>query len=459
MKRRISPFLALLLVALTSGGSQAESLGGEMLGGEGTVIEDSRHAFSLRARNLSPRHRSDFFVGNSFFNENWIVAPASAEGRDGLGPLFNVRSCSGCHFKDGRSQPPPLGEPMTTMLLRISVPGTNSVGGPLPHPVYGDQIQGRAIPGVTPEADVLVHYEELPGAFPDGEPYSLRMPRFELRNPGYGPLPDNLLMSGRTASHMVGLGLLEAITEDDLLRLADPEDTDGDGISGKVNQVWDVTRKKQVPGRFGWKAEQPTVLQQVAGAFVGDIGITSSIFPDENHTIAQEEAATKPTGGSPEVSDKILNAVTTYSRTLAVPAQRDWDNPAVVKGLRLFREIGCASCHTPDWTTGDWPEFPELSGQRIHPYSDLLLHDMGEGLADGRPAFEASGSEWRTPPLWGIGLIETVNGHTFFLHDGRARNLTEAVLWHGGEAMDSRDRFKALEKSDRSALIKFLRSL
>ena len=434
-------------------------VGEEFSGGETTVFDATRLAFSLSARNLREEHRSSFFVGNSFFNENWVVAPASAKGRDGLGPLFNIRSCSGCHFKDGRSRPPGPDQPMGGMLLRISVPGQAANGGPLGHPIYGDQIQGRAIPGVPPEADVLVRYQTLPASYADGEKYELRKPEFVFQKLGYGPLPDTLLMSGRTAPHMMGLGLLEAVPASTLRSFADPYDKDADGISGKINRVWDVKKKRKVPGRFGWKAEQPTVLQQTAAAFLGDIGVSSSLFPGDNHSTKQTEAAAKPNGGVPEVSDKILNAVASYSRTLAVPARRDWTKPKVLRGKQLFTEANCIACHIPKMKTGDWKEFPELSQQTIRPYTDLLLHDMGDGLADGRPAFAANGREWRTPPLWGIGLIPKVNGHSFLLHDGRARNLDEAILWHGGEAETSRDSFKKMPREDRQALIAFLQSL
>ncbi|MEW6306199.1 MAG: di-heme oxidoredictase family protein, partial [Verrucomicrobiota bacterium] len=327
----------------------------------------------------------------------------------------------------------------------------------LPDPIYGDQLQTRALPAVPAEADALVHYEIIHGAFADGEPYILRRPHYTITNLAYGPLATNILISPRVAPVVIGLGLLEAVPEETLRTLADPEDRDGDGISGRLNIVWDVVSKRPAIGRFGWKAEQPTVLQQVAGAFNGDMGLTTSLFPQENHTPAQ--AIRQPSGGSPEVSDEILHAVAFYSRTLAVPARRNWDDATVRRGQRIFHVLKCASCHVPELKTGDWPDLPELSHQTIRPYTDLLLHDLGEGLSDHRPVFTASGREWRTPPLWGIGLVEKVNGHTNFLQDGRARNLTEAILWHGGEAERSKGQFRALPKADRDALIAFLNSL
>ena len=456
---------ALFLAALASRASDANSMilapesGEELSGGDTTVFDTSPKAFGFPAHNLKEEHRASFFVGHSFFNENWVVAPASTAGRDGLGPLFNTRSCSACHFQDGRSRPPKPGEPIVAMLIRLSVPGSGRHKESIPDPVYGGQIQGQAVPGVPPEADVYVKYEELPGRFADGHEFSLRKPVYSVTNLGYGPLAKDVMMSPRTAPAMIGLGLLEAVPEETLRALAGQQKTAGNGIAGRINFVWDETAQKAVPGRYGWKAEQPTVLQQTAGAFVGDMGITSSLVPKENHTARQEICARQPSGGHPEVSDKILKDVVIYSRTLAVPARRNWTDPAVLRGKALFGQAGCATCHVPRLQTGDCPDLPELSHQTIRPYTDLLLHDLGEGLADGRPVFEATGRDWRTPPLWGIGLVSKVNGHTCFLHDGRARNLTEAILWHGGEAEAAREQFRGFSQTERDALIGFLDSL
>ena len=267
------------------------------------------------------------------------------------------------------------------------------------------------------------------------------------------------MMSPRIAPATVGMGLLEAIPEKSILALADPEDTDGDGISGRPNMVWDAVQGRHVLGRFGWKAGKPTVEQQSAGAFHGDIGITSRYFPDENCPPAQSACLEAPKGGSPEVPDERLAKVAFYVQTLAVPAMRNMDDPEVREGAQLFMKAGCGACHTPRHETSeDFPVRP-LRGQVIYPYTDLLLHDMGEGLADNRPDGEASGREWRTPPLWGIGLVETVNGHTMFLHDGRARNIEEAVFWHDGEARQSRDHYVGLSSEERDSVIRFLRSL
>jgi CxxC motif-containing protein (DUF1111 family) len=260
------------------------------------------------------------------------------------------------------------------------------------------------------------------------------------------------------APAVFGVGLLEAVPEAHILAAADPDDTDGDGISGRPNQVADVVNGGTSLGRFGWKANVPSVEQQNAGAFHGDIGITSALFPDENCPPEQVACGSALSGGVPELDAAKLDRVTFYTRTLAVPARRDVGQPVTTEGQELFASLGCASCHLPELRTGE-SDIAALSNQVIHPYTDLLLHDMGPGLADGRPDGEASGSEWRTAPLWGIGLVDTVNGHTRFLHDGRARNLSEAILWHGGEAQASADAFRASPARARDALIAFLESL
>lgn len=457
--------IALLLCGCGAGeppeeaGPHAEP-GEELSGGETTVFDTSTNAFSLSARNMSPERRSAFFVGNSFFKENWVIAPSSTEGRDGLGPLYNARSCSGCHFLDGRGSPPEdPGEALLSVLIRLSIPGTDAHGGPADEPTYGGQLQPKAIPNVEPEGSAFVSYEEVPGAFADGETYSLRRPKYTVDGLSRGAMAPEALYSPRVAPQMVGLGLLEAIAEADILAAEDPDDRDGDGISGRANQVWNASRGEKALGRFGWKANQPTLAQQTAGAFLGDMGITTTMFSQESCTDVEDDCKLAPTGGTPEASAEILDRVTYYSSTLAVPARRDWEDPVVLAGKKRFLEAGCGNCHTPVFATGTLADFPELSQQTIRPFTDMLLHDMGEELADGRPDYEASGSEWRTPPLWGLGLLHTVNGHTNLLHDGRARGFVEAVLWHGGEAEASREAFRAMPREDREALLRFLESL
>lgn len=429
----------------------------EFSGGTGTIFDVSPNAFSFQNPNLTEQEGLFFFTGNSLFNQNWVSAPASTTARDGLGPLFNSRSCSGCHFKDGRGRPPEFqGERVHGLLLRLSI-GNDPIRGPIPDPNYGGQLQDLSISGINREADFEISYVEVPGVYPDGTSYSLRSPTYKVINLKEGPLSATDI-SPRVAPQMIGMGLLEAIDESTLLSYADENDGNNDGISGKPNLVWNAESQSNTIGRFGWKAGMPSVKQQVAGAFSGDMGLTSSIFPEENcpPSVNCEDI---PNGGEPEVVDVNLDKVTLYSSSLAVPGRRDWEDQEILTGKNLFIQAKCNSCHVPAMQTGEHPTFDAFSNQTIRAYTDLLLHDMGPDLADNSPEFLASGTEWRTPPLWGIGLFNIVNDHTFYLHDGRARNLEEAILWHGGEAETSRNAFKNMNIQERDQLIKFLNSL
>jgi CxxC motif-containing protein (DUF1111 family) len=446
----------LVAVSCGEGGPSAEERAAS--GGDATINDSSGNAFSFPIPSLSADERRAFFVGNSFFNDNWVTAPASTDGRDGLGPLFNAQSCSSCHFRDGRGQPPAsVDDPVRGLLIRFSVPGESPEGSPLPEPIYGDQLQDRSILGIEPEGSIAIDYQDFEVVTRDGS-VTLPLPEYAITQLAHGPMSPDLMMSPRIAPQLPGVGLLEAVPDDDIMALADPDDRDGDGISGRPNLVWDFLANEIRVGRFGWKANVPTLFQQNASAFLGDIGITSSLFSETNCTIVEVDCLEAPNGGSPEVDDLKLDRVTFYTRTLAVPARRDVEDPQVAEGEDLFAEIGCTSCHVANLTTGS-SAIPELSNQLIHAYTDLLLHDMGPGLADGRPDFEASGQEWRTAPLWGIGLIETVNGHTRLLHDGRARSIEEAILWHGGEAEAARTGFTSLTDDQVDNLIAFLESL
>jgi CxxC motif-containing protein (DUF1111 family) len=426
-------------------------------GGDTTVENEGRDAFTQPTPGLTDEQQTTFAIGNNFFNDNWVTAPASTEGRDGLGPIFNAQSCSSCHFKDGRGEPPKDDEdPTRGLLIRLSV--VDAEGNVVPSPTLGDQLQDRAIHGVDPEGAIRIRIVERPGKLADGTRYSLGEPRYELIGPEGTPLPEDLLLSPRVAPAVFGVGLLEAVPADAIERAADPDDRDHDGISGKANHVTDPATGRPVLGRFGWKAAVPSVKAQNAGAFNGDIGITSSLKPEQPCTRTETVCQEQPTGGDPEVEDRKLDQVTFYTRTLAVPARRQADTDATRDGQVTFDRIGCESCHTAVLHTGK-ADVPQLSNQTIRPYTDLLVHDLGKGLADDRPDGQATGREWRTAPLWGIGLVETVNGHTRFLHDGRARNLLEAILWHGGEATESRKRFAELSEQDREDLLAFLESL
>jgi CxxC motif-containing protein (DUF1111 family) len=425
-------------------------------GGDATVFVAGRNAFGQPIDSLTREERRAFAVGNNFFNDNWVTAPASTEGRDGLGPLFNAQSCSSCHEFDGRGAPPiSIDDPERGLLLRLSVVGPD--GSSAPDPVYGGQLQDRAINGVPVEGRVVIERTAVEGTYADGTPYTLLAPTYTIEDLGYGPLAADIIVSPRIAPAVFGVGLLEAVPDDALLDLADPDDTDGDGISGRVNLVLDPAGDLVI-GRFGWKANVATVEQQNAGAFHGDIGITSRLHTEQDCTAPQAECRAAIDGGQPELDDFKLERVTFYTRTLAVPARRDVGDPDTDSGARVFDELGCSSCHRPEMPTGQG-QVAATSNQTIRPYTDLLLHDMGPGLADDRPDGEATGSEWRTAPLWGMGLIDDVNGHTRLLHDGRARNAEEAILWHGGEAAAAQGRFLQLDATARQQLLAFLDSL
>lgn len=451
--------------------------GEDMPGGKATSrgSTDTANAFSLSSGNMPFADELRFKVGNGVFKKIWVSAPASTTSSDGLGPLFNARSCQACHIKDGRGRPPAQGEEAVSMFLRLSVPGETpsaeqrSLGllaDAKPEPTYGGQLQNFSIQGVPAEGRMTIAYENAAVKLAGGEKVTLRRPSYGVADLGYGPLAPDARLSPRVAPPMIGLGLLEAIPAGDITAGADPDDKDGDGISGRPNFLPVGAGGPPMLGRFGWKAGNGTVAQQSADAFAGDMGISSALAnrPSGDCTEKQSICMGAPTGNTPpdsgfEINDDLFNLVVFYARNLAVPARRSPKAPEVLRGKALFAASGCAACHRPSFTTGEAPDNPHLAGQTIWPYTDLLLHDMGDGLADNRPEREANGREWRTAPLWGVGLTQTVNGHTLLLHDGRARGVAEAILWHGGEARKARDAFAALPKADREALIAFVNSL
>lgn len=427
-----------------------------LAGGDTTVFSESSHAFSTPAPNLSTDALEKHLDGDLEFEAVFVTAPA--EVNPGLGPIYNNITCINCHARDGRGKPPAVDEKFVSMLFRLSLPNTENADtgkSPIPVPGYGTQLNNRAIYGTPSEGTVKIEYSEQTLTTADGTRIHLRYPDYTITDT-YKPIPDNVEVSPRVAPVVFGLGLLEAIPEETILSYADEADVNGDGISGKPNYVWDVVDKKYKLGRFGWKANQPNLLQQVASAYHDDMGVTTSLFPLEN---SHGQIQLKENLTSPEVSDEILDVVTFYVQTLAVPARRRVNDPQVMHGEQLFAQAECADCHIPTLRTGVLPGVPSVSNQTIHAFTDMLLHDMGPDLADNRPDFRASGSEWRTPPLWGIGLVQTVNGHTNFLHDGRARDLMEAILWHGGEAEKSRQMTMQMTNAERDALIAFLESL
>lgn len=434
-----------------------------------TVMRFDQSAYMEPAPVLSLSQHQQFMFGRNVFQRKW-AAVVSLNGDWGLGPTFIASQCSQCHVRDGRGNvPQSRDEQLLSMLVRLSVPGEDGHGGPRPHPNYGDQIQNRALQGqnvdlaysiepIPAEADLFLDWEEQSVAFADGEIVSLRKPRLAIEHLNFGPLGAEVMTSLRIAQPVFGLGLLDAVSEQTILALAQQQKQQG--VNGHPNYVWDAFGKRTALGRYGWKANQPSLRQQIATAALGDMGVSSNIFPDQNCPPVQTACRRELPGNNPELADVELDATELWLRGLAVPARRNVDDPQVRLGEKLFEEARCAACHVPTLTTAaQFAPLPQLANQTFHAYTDLLLHDMGEGLADGRPDYQAGPREWRTPPLWGLGLSSTVNGSQVMLHDGRARNATEAILWHGGEALKAREAFRNMPKTEREALLSFLAAI
>jgi CxxC motif-containing protein (DUF1111 family) len=406
---------------------------------------------------LAARDKSTFLRGRTLFRQNRTPAPSTG-GIAGLGPLYNQASCLTCHQNNGRGNSPRLAsERLQTMIVRLSVPGSDEHGGARPHPVYGAQLNEAGIPGVPGEGRAILAWVELPAeTLAGGEKTSLRRPLVSFADMAYGK-PGTLHYSLRVAQPVYGLGLLEAVPEEAILAMA--AEAKPDGVKGSVNRVWDVAAQRATLGRFGLKASQPSLRQQVASDLHGNLGITSPPYPDENCTPNQEACRRAPSGGQPEMNQADLEALEFYLANIDAPPRRKRDDPLVRQGERAFTNLGCAICHRPTLPTGPGTRALLTGERQIAPYSDLLLHDMGAGLSDRQADYQATGSQWRTPPLWGIGLVPLINGHTQYLHDGRARNLQEAILWHGGEARVARQRYATAAPETRRALLAFLESL
>lgn len=468
----------MLATSMTSAHAQ-ETANPALPGGATTWLKpDGRNAFTHYSANMTFEKRLDFKLGEALFQRLWVTAPTRTKAADGLGPLFNSRACNGCHIRNGRGHLVDEnhdGAGATSMLLRLSIPPQtvdqlrDHLDGKLatiPDPVYGGQFQDFSVPGIDAEGRVTVSYSDFDVSLAGGETVTLRKPHYEMTDLAYGPLHPDIMVSPRLAPPMTGLGLLEAIPDDVLIAAADPQDADGDGISGRVNRVWDIANNQMAIGRFGWKAGMPTLDQQNQNAFQFDIGLSTPLYPNGagDCTDVQESCLDAPDGNDPEFENLeahslITDLVLYYTRNLAPPVRSNVDEPDVLAGQKIFDQIGCASCHTPRYDLPVRDDMVEQSGQVIWPYSDLLLHDMGEGLADHRPEAQASGREWRTPPLWGIGRAQQIDPRARFLHDGRATTILEAILWHGGEAEPAKTKVTKLPPSERSNLLAFLKSL
>lgn len=489
------------------------------LGGDATAVDasNSGHGFSTPMPNLTETELEQHLAGDANFETAFTTAPNSEHPElDGLGPVFNNQDCNSCHQRDGRPSTISLVEGEERVLLgseagiflRMSIDdgdctdpsidnnycnniGVDGFGTQLFH---RGVLQARADWESNPfigQADVYLSYEYSTVTYADGSTVRLKKPLFTIEQP-YDVSAENRLDSAilqadvryspRNGMPVFGLGLLELISEDDILALADENDADNDNISGRPNRVFDPVKAKNndpVPvslGRFGWKASTPSVRVQSLGALRGDMGVTNPLFPEESvantplHESYLSRTGFVDTGvdgqGNTEASQEFSDEVVFYAETLAVPARRNIDDESVIAGAQLFTQVNCTGCHQPDFTTatgellvGGLTAPAALKGQHIYPFTDMLLHDLGEGLADNRRDFTATGVEWKTRPLWGIGLTKTVNPAAGFLHDGRADTIEEAILWHGGEADKSKADFMALTKSDRQSLINFVTSL
>ena len=458
-------------------------------GGEASVSYKPFPSFMLPAANLPAAAKPDFYAGKALANQPWIKAPAVTDARDGLGPVYNARTCLACHINGGRGQVPVDGNSaLFAAFVRISLPGEDLQHGAVAEPIYGHQLQGQSVAlshqlrhstpqkylsessnspvEVPPEAYVYIDWQQKIFSYTDAEQIELRYPVLRIEQLGYGALDQQTLFSLRSAPAIHGMGLLELIPQAAIAQLADADDRNQDGISGRMNQVWNYQTGEQVPGRFGWKANRADLHITTAAAFNGDVGITTPLFPLQPCSDQQPLCLKTPNGNNAEgveLPAELLALVTNFTRNLGVPKRRRLEGLAAAEraqGRTLFYQIGCAACHQPSFITdAGLTDNQHLAEQKIWPYSDLLLHDMGAELADGRPDYLATGSEWRTPPLWGIGLSQQVNGNYFLLHDGRARSVEEAILWHGGEAETVKQKFVYLEKYQRSALLNFVESL
>lgn len=434
-----------------------------------TVPVADATAYSQPAPTLSERQREAFLRGRAGFNRRWVVFGVST-GDWGVGPTFVADRCGACHVGGGRGNPPKsANEQILSMVVRLSVPGTDLHGGPSPHAHYGDQLQNRSLQGQSPElqfayapipaeAEIFLDWDEHVVTLADGTEVRLRKPVLSIEGLAFGDLGPDVMQSLRIAPPVFGLGLLEAVPEASLLALADQQKLLG--FHGRPNIAWDAIDQRMAMGRFGWKAGQPNLRQQIAAAAINDMGVTSSLFSRQNCPDAQVLCRREVPGNDPELIDAAWDDLEIAALGVGVPARRRWSDAVVQRGAVLFESLQCAVCHVPTLRTADYfPRLPELSRQTIHPYTDLLLHDMGDDLADHRPEFAAGGRDWRTPALWGLGLSRTVNGSVALLHDGRARSPMEAILWHGGEAEAAREIFRAMRKAERDALVRFVESL
>lgn len=469
LRRRIAPLTIVAASASLLMPALAAGLDGVSLSaGSFTVAITDQRAYSEPAPVLSLAQWRQFMAGRSVFQRQW-ASIVSLDGDWGLGPTFVADRCVACHINSGRGHPPDNADQQPlSMLVRLSIPGLDAHGGPRPHPDYGDQIQNRSLDGSTVdlahggtpvprEADVYIDWQEQEVVLPDGTAVQLRQPQLRIENPAFGPL-DGVMTSLRVAQPLVGIGFLDAVPEETIRSLAQAQQALG--FNGRPNHVWDAVNQRSALGRYGWKANVPGLRQQIAAAAIADMGVNTNLYPEQNCPPVQTVCQQMLPGNFPELVDVEIDSLTLWMQALAVPARRGMSGAQVQLGEQMFERARCSVCHVPELVTAaSFPQLPQLANQTFHAYTDLLLHDMGEGLADGRPDFQAGPRDWRTPPLWGLGLSHAVTGRSTLLHDGRARSVTEAILWHGGEAAVSRDAFSRMTKRERDALVSFVEAI
>jgi len=435
-----------------------------------------RKATNEPSANLNLEQGLKFRVGQAIFEKIWVFAPSSTQASDGLGPLYNARSCSRCHIQNGRGKVSRNSQQRNISLFaRLSIaPQTAKQQALLdrfeqafvPEPTYGTQLQSFAYPGGKAEGQLLVEYESNEKTLADGHIVPLQGPMYSISNLAYGPLHPDVRISPRIANSMHGLGLLEHIPESAIRALSDSDDADGDGISGKARISKDPISGELTLGRFGWKAQAASLNDQNLSALAHDIGISSRHYPNpygdctprQSTCLEQAHGNTAAQDGF-EASETMTQALLFFTRHIAPAKRPKASDIRVLKGKEIFYDVGCQSCHRASFTTSIDASDPSLANQTIWPYTDMLLHDMGEGLSDHRPTGNALGSEWRTAPLWGLGQAGANGVPVALLHDGRARSIEEAILWHGGEADASRLRYEQLTSQKRQDLLAFLRSL
>ncbi len=431
-------------------------------GGQLTVQGDHSRVLLSNIETLTDEQNSKRRRGHAFFNTLFISGESEVPKREGLGPLFNGASCEVCHNRLGRGRMPLLSDTQpSSLVFQLSSLSHRKQWQDF-HPVYGKNFNPFATPNVPDEGRIKISHTVIKGQYVDGSSWQLLKPEYQFIQLNYGPFEHDSIIktafSPRLGQSLIGMGLLEAISDEAILKNEDPNDLDQDGISGRAHRI--QKNDTSVIGRFGWKATQAKLINQITDALSNEQGIKTRYQPHHNCTSFQQKCIESDAlSNAIELIDEDLTSLVFFTQTIPVPERRNSDHFDVIQGQRIFNSISCQKCHVDHYITSYIEDMPVLSEQAIYPYTDLLLHDMGEALSDNRPVGNASAREWRTPPLWGIGLNNIISGDESYLHDGRAKTLEQAILWHGGEAETAKNKFTSLTKTQRDQLIAFLKSL